>query len=241
VKVKHLGKRNKQFLKPHFSILDSIKRNNAVKSIHGIDIWNAYEFYYLDDDFKPVHFPLELKFPSHSKYTVESKSLKLYLNSFYKYKAKSNLEISKKIQTDIFKVCKIKIKISELRHIFLTQKNIKLKRYKEQSNSNDYFFFDGFRSVCPVTNQPDFGKIYFKTSNKKIPSEEIFNYLLSFQEHNAFHETCIEEIYHQFESYFMLKNLIVIGKFMRRGGISINPIRSYKPILKNMIFHEQYQ
>ena len=81
MKVKHLGKRNKQFLKPHFSILDSIKRNNAVKSIHGIDIWNAYEFYYLDDDFKPVHFPLELKFPSHSKYTVESKSLKLYLNS----------------------------------------------------------------------------------------------------------------------------------------------------------------
>ena len=71
--------------------------------------------------------------------------------------------------------------------------------------------------------------------------EEIFNYLLSFQEHNAFHETCIEEIYHQFESHFLLQNLIVIGKFMRRGGISINPIRSFKPISKSMIFHEQYQ
>ena len=108
MKVKHLGKSNKQFLKPHFSILDSIKRYNAAKSVHGVDIWNAYEFYYLDNDFKPIYFPLELEFPSQSKYTVESKSLKLYLNSFYKYKAKSNLEIFKKMPLSINSVSTIR-------------------------------------------------------------------------------------------------------------------------------------
>ena len=89
MKTKHLGKTNTN--KPiGFKILDPIPRNNISKSF-GVDFWNAYEFSYLDSNKNPVLKVMEIKIPSSSINIVESKSLKLYLNSYYKKTIKTRL------------------------------------------------------------------------------------------------------------------------------------------------------
>ena len=91
MKTKHLGKNNLK-IPTGFKILDPIERNKVPNS-YGVDFWNAYEFSFLDSARHPVLKVLEIIIPASSLYMVESKSLKLYLNSFYKKKFLSDEEV----------------------------------------------------------------------------------------------------------------------------------------------------
>ena len=95
--------------------------------------------------------------------------------------------------------------------------------------------FEGFRSICPVTAQPDWANIYIYSSSHSIDSIKINKLLKSFREKGDFHEACIDSIFLTLRDKFKIDNLTVYGRFLRRGGIDINPVRSSnkKIIFKN--------
>ena len=83
-----------------------------------------------------------------------------------------------------------------------------------------------FRSVCPVTGQPDWASILVQYVGHRIPPEALLRYLVSFRSHAAFHEATIEQIFMDLTQRCAPEHLSVYGRFLRRGGIDINPFRS---------------
>ena len=209
------------------SLLDPIQRNkDPIK--HGIDIWNVYDFMYLNKNNLPRLRVLEIIIPYESDLIVESKSLKLYLNEFYKKSFKNQSELIKKLKRELESVMKNKIKIRFLKSFnkepnFINLNDTKLKK----TQSNKILKFNGFRSICPVTSQPDFANIYIYM-DKRIDAEYLNKFLISFKEHGGFHEKCIDEIYMHLLSKFNPNHIEVCGRFQRRGGIDINPVRGNK-------------
>ena len=229
MKTKHLGK-NKSNQLTGYKILDPIKRIRSSES-YGYDFWNAYEFSYLDVNKQPTLKVLEIKIPVTSKFIIESKSLKLYLNSFYKKTFSSDSDVLTKIKKDLSKVSKASIELKFIKKFQVEPISLNLNTTTRTYTKKNYpICFDGFRSICPVTSQPDFAKIYILTP-AKIDSKWLRKLLSSFKESGEFHEQCIENIFSKLSKNFPNENIEVCGRFLRRGGIDINPIRSSKKTL----------
>jgi len=229
MKTKHLGKNNS---KPAigYKILDPIERIRSSESF-GYDFWNAYEFSYLDVNKQPTLKVLEIKIPASSKFIIESKSLKLYLNSFYKKTFLSDRHVLTKIAKDLSKVSSSRIELKFVKKFQVEPSSLNLNTTtRKYTKKNHPVCFDGFRSICPVTSQPDFAKIYILTP-AKIETKWLRKLLSSFKESGEFHEQCIENIFSKLSKNFPNKNIEVCGRFLRRGGIDINPIRSSKKTL----------
>ena len=219
MKPKYLGKQN---LSRNFT-LDKISREESRKDYnkfesYGVDIWNAYEFSYLLND-KPKLIVLEISIPSNSLYTVESKSMKLFLNSFYNKNFSSSKEVLEIIRKKISSKCKSNVKI-------ISKSSFKSFDKSEFTNKLGFLVYEGFRSICPVTSQPDWGNIYLYSSTDSLNKRDIFNFLFSFRNHGGFHESCVEKIFLHIKESYSVNHLEVCGRFLRRGGIDINPIRS---------------
>ena len=233
--VKHLGNNNFPDLtlyNPNY--LDRVERVGGDRSLYnGIDYWNAYEFAYLNSRNQSVFETIELKIPSNSCYTVESKSLKLYLASFFNKKFYSPQSPYKLIARDIQNLIQSPVKVQKKIKFLIPPKSILLNTSKNLISKNKVMKFKGFRSVCPVTSQPDWASIYFHSTTDAIDASKLNSYLKSFRLRGDFHETCIESIFVYLLSEFSITNLTVFGRFLRRGGIDINPIRS---TAKRLIF-----
>ena len=226
MKTKHLGK-TKIKNQNGFKILDPIERIKVSKSF-GFDFWNAYEFSYLDSNKLPVLKVLEIKIPSSSIYISESKSLKVYLNSFYKKTFLHEKDVLMKIQKDLNRLTKSSISLKFVKKFPNEPKSLNLNTsLREFSKPNHPIRFEGFRSICPVTSQPDFAIIYIYT-NTKIDLKWLKSFLVSFKEKGEFHEQCIEDIFASIEKKYPKFYIEVCGRFLRSGGIDINPIRSSK-------------
>jgi len=220
VKPKYLGKHNsrsRNFLLDRISRKESRKDLNKFEA-YGLDIWNAYEFSYLLNG-KPKIIVLEISIPSNSKYTIESKSMKLYLNSFFNKSYTSQGEVIKFLSKRISKECNSEVKIISKSSFRTFDKN-------NFTNQSGLLIYKGFRSVCPVTSQPDWGNIYIYSSKDTLNKKEIFNFLFSLRSHGGFHEHCVEKIFLYIKETFSVDHLEICGRFLRRGGIDINPIRS---------------
>ena len=237
---KHLGKATSNYSSASFKTLDPIPRALNSDSF-GVDFWNAYEFTYLDKNNLPVLKVLEIAVPSNSKNIVESKSLKIYLNSFYKKKYKYQKDVLTVIKKDLDKITESSIKVRFVNKYINAPDSINLNNTKlKNTPSNKILLFSGFRSICPVTAQPDFANIYILTE-AKIDILWLNNFLVSYKDKGDFHEQCIEGIFSEINKKYEPKNLDIIGRFMRRGGIDINPIRSLnkKPFFTNFRFFNQ--
>ena len=110
-----------------------------------------------------------------------------------------------------------------------------VSRFKNKVPKNKVIHFQGFRSICPVTSQPDWGNIYIHSMSNPMDSKKLIKFLKSYRNKGDFHEACIESIFISLRDDFRIDDLTVYGKFLRRGGIDINPIRSTskKLIFKN--------
>ncbi|MDA9196189.1 7-cyano-7-deazaguanine reductase [Gammaproteobacteria bacterium] len=237
---KHLGKATSNYSSASFKTLDPIPRALNSDSF-GVDFWNAYEFTYLDKNNLPVLKVLEIAVPSNSKNIVESKSLKIYLNSFYKKKYKYQKDVLTVIKKDLDKITESSIKVRFVNKYINAPDSINLNNTKlKKTPSNKILLFTGFRSICPVTAQPDFANIYILTE-AKIDISWLNNFLVSYKDKGDFHEQCIEGIFSEINKKYEPKNLDIIGRFMRRGGIDINPARSLdkKPFFTNFRFFNQ--
>ena len=220
MKPKYLGKQNslsKKFTLDRIARKESRKDSNKFE-FNGLDIWNAYEFSYLLNG-KPKIVVLEISIPSSSKYTIESKSMKLYLNSFFNKDYANQAEVINIITKRISNKCNSDVKI-------VSKSSFKTFDKNNFINKSGILVYKGFRSICPVTSQPDWGNIYIYSSTDTLKKKEIYDFLFSFRNHGGFHESCVEKIFLYIKETFSVDHLEICGRFLRRGGIDINPIRS---------------
>ena len=237
MKIKYLGQQSTPKLDSYSpDFLDSIPRHNQhLNKFFGLDYWNAYEFSYLNSKNLPVIETLEIKIPMHSAFTVESKSLKLYLASFYNKKFNNSTRAYKLIEGDLSKLLNSQVSVRKLNRFDDAPSSSLVSRFKNKVPKNKVIHFQGFRSICPVTSQPDWGNIYIHSMSNPMDSKKLIKFLKSYRNKGDFHEACIESIFISLRDDFKIDDLTVYGKFLRRGGIDINPIRSTskKLIFKN--------
>ncbi len=227
--------------------INRIAQNRKI-AMFGYDLWHAYELSWLDLNCMPQVAVGNILYLSESSKLIESKSLKLYLNSFNnsKFVSKQSVintitqDLSNALETDIF------VELFDLNSRFnittpngICLDNIQLKIDNFDFNSRQKYlcvtgneilseklYSNLLRSNCPITNQPDWGTLIIEYRGRQLSHEQFLRYILSFRNHNDFHENCIENIYYELMNYCSPIQLKVYANYTRRGGIDINPYRS---------------
>lgn len=214
----------------------------------GVDIWNAYELSWLNSRGKPEVAVAEIRFPATSPGLIESKSLKLYLNSFSETRFGSAYEVRQTMESDLSVNVKapVEVKITALAQVkSLPVGTLPGESLDELDIDIDVYLPDPalmtvqlgqpitetvhtslFRSVCPVTGQPDWASILVSYTGQAINHEGLLKYLVSYRRHEGFHEQCVERIFIDIYQAAAPDKLTVYGRFTRRGGVDINPMRS---------------
>lgn len=219
---------------------------------YGFDTWNAFELSWLNKNGKPVVSLAKFDIPVDSKNLIESKSFKLYLNSFNNTVFESHDEVKKVLKEDLDKATESNIQIQlidvdDLSKIILNNfeginiddQDIKIDKYivdvsylSSDKNTvvTESLYSNLLKSNCLVTGQPDWGSVFISYTGPKIDHEGLLRYLISFRNHNEFHEQCVERIYIDLMRQCGLEKLTVHARYTRRGGLDINPIRSSEKI-----------
>lgn len=223
----------------------------------GFDRWTGFELSWLNLKGKPEVAILEIDVPSTSPNIVESKSLKLYLNgfNFHRIETEALIQIIKRDLSDkagmpvdvrLFDVAQYPVDEPKGFELLDTldiavdgfDVNPNLLEISSQDVSVQHYKTHLFRSLCPVTSQPDWASIYISLDGVKINPATLLSYLVSFRRHQGFHELCVEHIYTDLFHRFQPEELTVFARFTRRGGLDISPIRSsLKSIPTGIVSH----
>lgn len=217
----------------------------------GYDIWNHYEVSWLNEKGKPQVGVAEISYSCDSKYIIESKSMKLYFNTLNNSKFEDIDYVQRLVEKDISLAIDAKaiVRISPL-HVskvgsFKTLEgenidglDVEVKDYIVNSNyliTNERYVeeelcSDLLKSNCLITNQPDWGSIKIAYTGKQINHEGLLKYIISFRNHNEFHEQCVERIFLDIQTKCSPQKLMVQARYTRRGGLDINPVRSSYPV-----------
>ena len=196
----------------------------------GMDIWNLHEIFWLNHDSVSNHNELSIQIPADSKFTVESKSLKLFVNSLIHTRFESLKEVTDTIKSHVENLIETSIKISDIHpKKELSSKKIIINsdfsHAPKVSENHAITRFSGFRSLCPVTSQPDIADIYIDGAINPEDITNISNYLGTFFDKECFHELCVEYIFSDLiRAGYKINS--VEGYFERRGGIAIIPVRT---------------
>ncbi len=217
----------------------------------GYDIWNGYELSWLNLKGKPMVAIAIFTIPCESLNIIESKSFKLYLNSFNNAKFTDLAEVKQTLTNDLSSAVGADVQVEiEKSHEFndetikqfsgelLDDLDIVCDTYLVQPNYltvseeivEETLFSDLLKSNCLVTGQPDWGSVQIKYKGNKIDHSGLLKYIVSFRNHNEFHEQCVERIYMDILRQCKPSELTVYARYTRRGGLDINPIRSSRPI-----------
>ncbi len=217
---------------------------------HGVDIWNAYEMSWLTPHGKPVVAMGEFRIPCESPNLIESKSIKLYLNSFNQTSFDDFESVRALMSQDLGGAAGAPVDVRLLEAAeFANQSFAKLPGdcldgldIAVESYALDPTLLDGaadpqeqvtetlhshlLKSNCLVTNQPDWGSVLIRYHGARMDREAVLRYLISFRQHNEFHEQCVERIYCDLMRFCQPRKLTVYARYTRRGGLDINPFRS---------------
>jgi 7-cyano-7-deazaguanine reductase len=216
---------------------------------HGVDIWNAYELSWLDARGKPVVALAEFRVPAASPNIVESKSFKLYLNGFSQERVADPASLRATLARDLSAAAgaPVDVQLSEasaqahavrdLEGVLIDTLDLAIDDYGPPNAS--YLRSDAgreeigetlvshlLRSNCPVTGQPDWGSVQIRYRGAPIDHAGLLRYLVSFRNHNEFHEQCVERIHADVMARCAPSELSVYARYTRRGGLDINPYRS---------------
>lgn len=247
----------------------------------GVDWWHAFEISWLNPQGISQMAVARFSVPAHSPNIVESKSLKLYLNSlnFTEFDSKAAVEqtiakdlsacVGADVGVELFDLDAISagdthhsgfliahpqgkcidnalqgaaVKIEPVEHPDArllsahdtpVDNNLASAKSALSSTAQDYQLYSNLlRSNCPVTNQPDWGTLSIEmTTDMAVDEASLLTYILSFRQHNGFHEQCVEQIFSDVSRYFKPSKLMVRAWYTRRGGIDINPCRVSDPSL----------
>ena len=225
-----------------------ITANNL--AFKGEDVWYGYELSWLNTKGKPIVAVAEFRFTCESPNIVESKSFKLYLNSFNQSRFESWQEVEALLIQDLSATsgCEAQIKlypvdncdalnIAPIHAECIDELNVEISEYHINTNlltlSNSKLLVKEkhlvshlLKSNCLITNQPDWASIYISYSGSEIDNESLLKYLISFRQHNEFHEQCVERIFTDIKALCKPENLTVYARYTRRGGLDINPYRT---------------
>ena len=232
----------------------------------GVDWWQAFELSWLNSQGISQVAIARFGIPASSLFIVESKSLKLYLNSinFTEFSGWDDVQaliakdlsacVQAEVTVELFDlnddlndkatglliaqpegVCidealansSEKVALTEHPDASLLAKNESDLRESEKKVGKNFSFYSNLlRSNCPVTNQPDWGTLAVSISSEKpVNTANMLRYILSFRQHNGFHEQCVEQIFADLSQYYQPSELMVRAWYTRRGGIDINPCR----------------
>lgn len=224
----------------------------------GADIWTAYEISWLNEKGLPQVAIADIYLDYQSQNLIESKSFKLYLNSFNQSKFADFNAVQQTMQRDLSECAqgdvKVRLnpmavydaqKINHLQGDCIDEQDIEISSYEFNANwlkdcvSNEIveekLVSHLLKSNCLITNQPDWGTLHIHYVGKKINHEKLLRYVVSFRQHNEFHEQCVERIFCDLMHYAKPEKLTVYARYTRRGGLDINPFRSnFENLPKNL-------
>ncbi|RTR39235.1 NADPH-dependent 7-cyano-7-deazaguanine reductase QueF [Shewanella canadensis] len=223
---------------------------NETLPFHGTDIWTGYELSWLNAKGKPMVAIAEFHLSYDSQNLIESKSFKLYLNTFNQTKFDSIDQLQTTLADDLSRCAEgeVLVRVLEPKQ-FSTQRVVELPGTCIDDldiEVNDYSFNPEYlhdstddkavvaetlnsnllKSNCLITSQPDWGSVMIRYQGPKIDREKLLRYLISFRQHNEFHEQCIERIFVDLKRFCNCAKLTVYARYTRRGGLDINPYRS---------------
>ncbi len=224
----------------------------------GADMWTAFELSWLNPRGKPQVALAHVTVPCETTHLVESKSFKLYLNSFNNTVFADATEVQRRIRTDISAAvwhggpmqASVGVKLVlpelfdreplyEMEGLSLDRLDIECTRYRpapdllhtevDEQPVAEVLCSNLLKSNCLVTGQPDWGSIQISYTGMPINQEGLLQYLVSFRNHNEFHEHCVERIFMDIWTRCKPLKLSVYARYTRRGGLDINPFRTSYP------------
>jgi 7-cyano-7-deazaguanine reductase len=244
------------------SLLDPIPRATAREQLEaiggplppflGVDLWTGFEVSWLNNQGMPQVAIVEFLVPCSSVNIVESKSFKLYLNSFNQTHFESSQAVQECMTADLCAAAQGDVEIvfyqlaeyngfrpvTEPQGHCLDQQHIAIdytpnpeflvldETEKEGTTVTETLYSHLLRTNCPVTDQPDWASVYISYQGAQIDRAGLLKYLVSFRQHQDFHEQCVEKIYGDIMQRCQPAQLDVYARYMRRGGLDINPFRS---------------
>jgi 7-cyano-7-deazaguanine reductase len=226
----------------------------------GADLWTAFELSWLNPRGKPQVAIAHITIPCESTHIVESKSFKLYLNSFNNSRFDSADAVRERIRADISaaiwqggavrSVAGVRLllpelfdcePVHELEGLSIDRLDVECTRYQpapellsaalHEQPVTETLTSDLLKSNCLVTGQPDWGSVQISYTGPQIDQAGLLQYIVSFRNHNEFHEQCVERIYMDIMARCKPARLAVYARYTRRGGLDINPWRSSHPQL----------
>ena len=217
----------------------------------GADIWTLYEISWLNKNGVPQVAIADVVLDCNSENLIESKSFKLYLNSFNQTHFAEKQQVETTIQQDLQQCAngKVKVTLHDLQYyqqqqiahfagICIDQQDIVIDNYQFNADLLQNCVDDHsekveqtlvshlLKSNCLITQQPDWGSVQIHYIGRAINQEKLLRYLISFRQHNEFHEQCVERIFCDLMHYAKPEKLTVYARYTRRGGLDINPFRS---------------
>ncbi|WP_144638322.1 NADPH-dependent 7-cyano-7-deazaguanine reductase QueF [Bordetella genomosp. 13] len=224
---------------------------DASPAWRGADIWTAYELSWLNAKGKPRVAMATFTVPADSPNLIESKSFKLYLNSFNQTRLDNAQALRDLLERDLSAAAGAPValdmmlpqhfarqRIAELEGIDLDKLDVEIDTYQpapgllrclEGAVVEETLCSRLLKSNCPVTGQPDWGSVQIRYRGRPIDREALLKYIISFREHAGFHEHCVETLYTDLMRACAPEELTVYARYTRRGGLDINPWRSNAP------------
>lgn len=232
---------------------DSLFLKNDNLPFYGYDLWNIYELSWLNKKGKPMVATGVVKVPFNSEFLIESKSFKLYLNSFNQTRFTDISEVQATLEKDLSACAQKPVEVSlnadleqfpdqlgAMQGTLIDHLDIEINEYQltpkllENISSGETItetlHSNLLKSNCLITSQPDWASVEIHYTGQKLDQEKLLRYLISFRQHNEFHEQCVERIFCDLMKYGQLSSLTVYARYTRRGGLDINPIRSSTPV-----------
>jgi len=223
----------------------------------GCDVWTLYELSWLNAKGKPVVAIGEAFVPATSPNLIESKSFKLYLNSFNQTRCDSLEAVQALLVQDLsgcagapvsvtlFTLDQAPHQIAQLPGECIDNLDIEVDGYEFDETLlqgaagreivEETLHSHLLKSNCLVTSQPDWGSVVIHYRGPRLDREKLLRYLISFRQHNEFHEQCIERIFTDLKHFCAPEKLTVHARYTRRGGLDINPFRSdWEPVPANL-------
>ncbi|EMM0381548.1 NADPH-dependent 7-cyano-7-deazaguanine reductase QueF [Pluralibacter gergoviae] len=216
---------------------------------HGGDIWTLYELSWLNAKGLPQVAVGHVELSDTSVNLVESKSFKLYLNSFNQTRFASWDDVRSTLERDLRACAQGDVSVALYRLDEIEGQPVARFRgtcIDDQDIAIDSYAFSAdhlagaaggdvveetlvshlLKSNCLITHQPDWGSVQIQYRGPRIDREKLLRYLVSFRHHNEFHEQCVERIFCDIQRFCQPEALSVYARYTRRGGLDINPWRS---------------
>lgn len=227
----------------------------STRPFYGIDVWNAFEVSWLNQKGLPQVVLAEFRIPADSPHIIESKSFKLYLNSFNQTKMESSSQVQELMTVDLGAAAGADVQVTlygldgsedmampvlPVPGANIDQQDIEITSYKPDASllsssliayRTEVLHSHLLKNNCPVTGQPDWATLIIEYEGPTIDRAGLLAYIVSYRQHSGFHEQCVEQIFLDIKAQCKPGQLTVYARYVRRGGLDINPYRSTRPVL----------